>query len=144
MVLPLAGIAAGAGGGSVLGGLSSFAPLASLLGGGGTEVNVSNSANNTTSVTLTSLLQNQSPGNTEAGSAGQSGGSAGSTASSQPDQPAGGSIGNPLDFTPLSARNVEEQSNGGPVDVSMTVLLAFGAMLAIGGYMAFGGDKGGK
>jgi hypothetical protein len=72
MVFPLLATTVGAGAGAAgagagLSSLTSLLPFAGLLGGGKSpEVNVSQSASNTTSLSISTLVHNLSPGNSSA------------------------------------------------------------------------------
>lgn len=117
-------------------GFKAAAPLAGLLGGGSKgDVNVSQSATNTTSVSLTNLLSNQSPGDVTPGTGATAGGSAGSTASSQPDQPSG-SVGFPIDLSPAAESNIAKNTglSGSGFSLDTPTLLGIGAILALGGF----------
>lgn len=71
MVFPLLATTVGAGAGAAgagagLSSLASLVPLAGLFGGKSPEVNVSQSASNTTSLSISTLVHNLSPGNSSA------------------------------------------------------------------------------
>lgn len=121
-----------------IGGLANdLAPISALssLFGGGDEVNVSQSATNTTSVNLTNILSNQSPGNTTTDTKGGATSSASSAASSsgQGAQPAPvASIGYPDTYTGSAADTVSQNAGLGSAGTpDIKVLLAIGAGLSV-------------
>lgn len=129
-------MAAAAAGSSLLPALSNLAPLASLLGGGKEQgdINVSQSATNTTGVSLTNVLHNLSPGNTGAKTDGSASGSSGSTASSQPNQPAG-YIGLPNTITPQAASNIDKYTSGQKgLNLDTPTIVGIGVLLGAAGY----------
>ena len=131
-VLP-AVLGSGGGGGGGLGSL--------LGGGGGTKTEVSQSANNTTSVNLSSFLSNQSP---DAAGGGVSGGASGSAQSaSGSDAPLLPSpYGAPIDgFSSLGAEDTFTASQEGAGPPKQLLIAGGVAIAGIGVYALLNGKK---
>ena len=141
MVAPImaamAGAGAGAGGGLGLSSLASLLPFAGGLLGGGSktpEINVSQSATNTTSVNLTSVLHNLSPGNTSNTAPSTTNAGSASGAGSMPPSPS------PLAFPYEGVDSAGAAANvaaGGETGLTSNPGMMVAAALVIGGAVLF-------
>lgn len=116
-------------------------PIAGMLGGGG-ETNVSQSATNSTTVSLSSILSNQSPGNSSAPSSGTASGSSGSGAGSAPPT---NSLGFPLmdlGTSPVPGAGAAINGNSGVDGPSIKLLAGIGAALAFVAFLVTKKRKG--